>query len=195
MTAEPLWKLVQAALDERRDPLADERVLAELEQQPEAFGAVEALTRDLALLGTAAPARTASRLRGPAWALVAAGALVAALIWSLPPEPANPSEPATLALGPAASTSAPRPGPGTAGRSRVVSCRVTVSRAAPSAATDPRRPAPLGPGQARATTTSEVRPGTLTRELRLEIQPPAPRSWGPLPLTTLIVRNQTRNQP
>ena len=171
MTTEALWRLVQTALDERRDPLADEAVLAELEQQPEALAEVTTLVDGLDLLPGAAPVRRASRRQWWLAAACAAGLLPAPQLWT------GPSSPPSLQLDPAqaqASVETRR------GRSRVLSYRVSVDHSST---------------RGRTTSTSAGQAGEFTRQARFELQPPVPRPYAPLPLTTVIVCNLTRNQP
>jgi len=73
MNHDELWTRVHAALDERRDPLDDPHILRCIEEAPEAFAAVERLTRRL-------PELVASPAQEPrAAGVLAAAALVVGL--------------------------------------------------------------------------------------------------------------------
>lgn len=169
MTTETLWRHVHAALDERRDPLADEAVLAELELHPGALDEVMDLVQGLGSL------RSRSRV-GWVAAACAAGLLLTLALWSL--RSVLPALPTEVATGEPPQALAPHTP--AASRSRVISYRVSVDHTS---------------ARGRTTSTSAGRAGEFTRQARFELQPPAPRSYAPLPLTTVIVRNLTRNQP
>ncbi len=86
---EDLWKAVHEALDQRRDPLRDSSVEAELARHPEQLGSLLAFLEGLEVLP--APRQVVHR----AWLPVAAGILLAiGLTWASglstktpPPEP------------------------------------------------------------------------------------------------------------
>jgi hypothetical protein len=97
-----LWAKVNAALDRRCDPLADEAVRAALRARPDAESDLERLARRLELLSAAAPPSPAqgtaalSRRLGGAMTLTAAAAVLLALAGLLSigaEEPASRAEP------------------------------------------------------------------------------------------------------
>ena len=75
---ERLWELVQAALDERRDPLADARVQEQLAAEPERLEELLALRERLQLVGGAARPRRSRRVAAAAALVLAGLGLIAA---------------------------------------------------------------------------------------------------------------------
>jgi hypothetical protein len=86
MSDDAFWGRVNAALDERRDPLEDPQVQRELEGSPERFGELELLVHAAGALGQARPlarrGRAAKALLVPGAA--AALALALPLLWNAP---------------------------------------------------------------------------------------------------------------
>ncbi len=77
MNADAFWERVNAALDQRRDPLADPLVQRELEGSPDRFGELERLLRAASKLERAPQP---ARVRRTAAALIAVAAGAAALL-------------------------------------------------------------------------------------------------------------------
>ena len=165
---ERIWERVHSALDERRDPLTDEHVLVELEQDPEAQAQLAALLGSVARLERERPVERAPRRRVmPLAATALAAGLAATLaVWLLLPMRKAESPDA----GPVAHATPATPTPP---RSRVLAFSISVER----------------DGAQRTETWSD---GVALRELRVDLEPLALRTGATLPPTTIVVSNQTR---
>lgn len=100
--ADDLWRAVHGALDARRDPLDDARVLAALERAPECLGELAALRAGLRTLPRgAAPAPR--RRRMPLLLVASTALLLLVGFWPRPatltPPPITASVPAAPAFG------------------------------------------------------------------------------------------------